>query len=595
MLNILNVLLILSISLFIYAICSNEEKLYNHTLLEQNLYFVFSTFRHGARATFSKIDYFGNNISNPGSLTKYGAIQHLEIGKKYRQRYSNFLNMSFDKNQLYIRSSDEWRTIISTLKELEGLFSKVIERSNIHIIQNGMNYWNLFQLNDSEHKELSRYFQYCNKKRFLPDYGNILKNDIFPFLKECYGKSVVPNPGHFCDAVFAAYFEYTYGNDTKNQIGKCGKDKADKMNKYCFDFYNTFRGWNENAAYMFYMLFQNIITHMRNFINGKSDLRMMMIGGHDITVDKLMNFLDGLKLIPRSTFPHYAFNIVIELRKYNDEFYLEFYYNDTLKYNETLATFDNILKNSKFSDLYNFCGLPPWINDSIKETQQIKTENIQDIPFTQISEDKKGKEIIDIALKTEDENNLTHYIKDISDEKISSTNKVQEKYNEPNSSTQKLEERKNGDFQSKGKIITTEYILESSELEDSVKIKIIEKTDFTQNLKEGNETIFFNDSHIISDDTPKSIKLNSTNSEKFKEKLKKIFNQDNDLNLYIILFSIIVSIIIILIIILIICFSKRQRKFIMLYEEKSKNKGKNNNNISVISIDIRKDEKNNKF
>lgn len=295
--TILNIILIISTNLYIYAIGFNEEKFYNHTSLERNLYFVFSTFRHGARSPFSKIDYFGNNISNPGALSRYGAIQHLEIGKKYHQRYWNFLNMSFDKNQIYIRSSDIERTIVSTLKQLEGLFGKIISRSNIHIIKNGNNYWNLFQLNNSEHEELDRYFQYCNKKRFLPDHLNILRNEIFPFLKECYGKSNVPNPGYFCDSVFTAYFEYIYSNDTENKIGKCGKDKADKMNKFCFDFYNTFKDWNENAAYMFYILFQNIFKHMINFIQGKNDLRMMMIGGHDVTVDKLMNFLDGLKLI----------------------------------------------------------------------------------------------------------------------------------------------------------------------------------------------------------------------------------------------------------------------------------------------------------
>ena len=36
--------------------------------------------------------------------------------------------------------------------------------------------------------------------------------------------------------------------------------------------------------------------------------------------------------------------------------YLEIYYNDILKYNKTLKAFENILNNSKYSNLYNFCG-----------------------------------------------------------------------------------------------------------------------------------------------------------------------------------------------------------------------------------------------
>ena len=217
--NILNIFFLISTNIILFSLCSESEILYSHTSSDQNLYFVFSTFRHGARSTFSKGDYFGNYVPNPGALSAYGAIQHLEIGKKYRQRYSNFLNMSFDKNQMYIRSSDVHRTIISTLKELEGLFGKVIDQSYLHIIKGGLNYWNLFQLNNSEHEEIDKYFNYCNRKRRLPNYNEILKNEIFPILKNCYGAQHIPNVGGFCDSVFTAYFEYTYNNDTQNKIG----------------------------------------------------------------------------------------------------------------------------------------------------------------------------------------------------------------------------------------------------------------------------------------------------------------------------------------------------------------------------------------
>ena len=117
------------------------------------------------------------------------------------------------------------------------------------------------------------------------------------------------------------------------------------MHDFCVRHYDTFRGWDENGAYMFYMLFQNIFRYMVNAIEGTSDLKMVMIGGHDVTVDKFMNFLDGLKIIPRTHYPHFACNIVIELRKYNEEFYLEFYYNDILKYNETFQTFADTNNN----------------------------------------------------------------------------------------------------------------------------------------------------------------------------------------------------------------------------------------------------------
>ena len=119
------------------------------------------------------------------------------------------------------------------------------------------------------------------------------------------------------------------------------------MYDFCYNWYNTFRGWDEYGAYMFYMFYQNIFEYMNMSINGEKSIKMIMIGGHDITVDKFMNFLDGLKIIPRNEYPHFSFNIVIELRKYNNNFYLEFYYNDILKYNNTLEIFKNALKVSK--------------------------------------------------------------------------------------------------------------------------------------------------------------------------------------------------------------------------------------------------------
>ena len=148
--------------LFIFVYCNDIY--YNHTNFENNLYFVFTTFRHGARSVFHKIDYFGNHVKSPGALSKYGGIQHLEIGKNYRKRYSNFLNMSFDKNELYIRSSNVARTVISTEKQLEGLFNKTIGRDNFQIVKPGSNFWYLFHLNNTEHREMDKYFDYCKKK-----------------------------------------------------------------------------------------------------------------------------------------------------------------------------------------------------------------------------------------------------------------------------------------------------------------------------------------------------------------------------------------------------------------------------------------------
>ena len=344
--------------LLLFLLVKCEDILYNHTNEDNNLYFVFTTFRHGARTTFSSRDVFGNNITYLGKLTKYGELQHLEIGKNYRKRYSNFLNMNFDQKEMHIRSSDVERTIISTEKQLEGLFQKSIDRQYFDIVNGGIDAHNLFHLNKKEHKKMDKYMNSCRKRVLGPNYLEIYKTEIFPILKNCFNKTEIPEIYGFCDSTITAYFEYTYENNVNNQIGKCGTEYAVKMNDFCYEWYNSFRGWDEYNAYMFYYLFQHLFDYMNKAIKGKSPFKMFMVGGHDVTVDKFMNFLDGMKIIPRTHYPHYACNIVIELRKYNKEFYLEFYYNDILKYNNTLDTFKNILQNSNYSNLYNYCGSP---------------------------------------------------------------------------------------------------------------------------------------------------------------------------------------------------------------------------------------------
>jgi hypothetical protein len=356
--------------------------MYNHTNQENNLYFVFTTFRHGARRPLGGRDYFGHGGYYAGALTKYGGIQHLEIGKNYRKRYSNFVNTSsFDKNEIYVRSSDIGRTIISTEKELEGFFNKTIDRSNIIIARGGVYFMNLFFLDPKEQAEMNKYVASCSKRKLGKNFGDIYYKEILPNVKKCDQMENIRDAGlgSFCDTMISHYFEYTYGNETNNIISRCSKENIQKFYDFCVEFYDTFRGWNELGAYMFYMLFQHIFQHMDNYINGRSKLRMMMIGGHDVTVAPLMDFLSGLKIIPRTHFPHYACNVVMELRKYDQDFYLEIYYNDILRYNNTLEIFKSTLNNSKYSNLYNYCGVPSYLNITVNNAtnQTINNQTVK--------------------------------------------------------------------------------------------------------------------------------------------------------------------------------------------------------------------------
>ena len=623
---------------FLYLIILSNSSVsdiyYNHTSSDNNLYFVLSTFRHGARYTFSWTDYFGNTVPAIGALTAYGAQQHLEIGKKYRERYSNFLNMSFDPNQMYIRSSDVNRTVISTLKELEGLFGKVIEKKYLHIIQNGQNFWNLYYLNNTDRQQLDDYFNYCSKKKRR--LGNM--SEVMPLLQECYGVKEAPDDYTLCDSVFTSYYEYKYANKTDNNIGKCGSDKAEILHDFCVRTYNTYRGWDEKAAYMFYKFYENVFRYMTNAIEGKSEIKMVMIGGHDNTVDKFMNFLDGLNIINRTHYPHYACNIVLELRKYNDDFYLEFYYNDILKYNQTLQDFVDTLDNSKYSNLYNFCGYPQQeiktttiettiveqipttqkVENTIKEiipptTQLIvETPKKVEIPTTQTIVETTKKPEIPPTIKVEIEKTTVK-------QEIIQTQKIQEteKKMEIPPSTQIIQEtNKKEEIPPTQKVEikdtikkveippTTQLIIETTkkatipptqkmEIKDTIKeeehITPTEKMQSTiNNEKITNAQIPNKETEKIEIPDTQEVKEENKETQNNLEPTVNFFKQEKDLNLYIIL--IIASIVaIIFFVILFIYLGRRKRRFMKLSEGNTQNKSdKYDNNLNVLSVENRK-------
>ena len=341
-----------------------EEIRYNHSKKEKNLFFVLTSFRHGARNSYYETDIFNNTIEGPGLLTEYGEKQHINLGKKLRKRYFNFLNLKekiFDKEQLYVRSSQILRTKISTLKQIESLLNTSnIDDSYIDIKNIKKSIMYLYSFNDTEIDNILEYYESCSLRELTADNYTLayFHDHILPIYEKCFGKyDKIQRQKGFCDGTISAFFQYKY-NKQKNLITKCGVKTAELFYDFCVGFLDSFRFQNEKTSYIMYVFFSHIFKYMQDAIDKKSKLKMIMIGGHDNTLTQIMNFFNGLNIVNRTEYPHYAYNIIFELREYNQDFYLEIYYNDILKYNRTLKYFKNTLDESKYSNLYNYCGVP---------------------------------------------------------------------------------------------------------------------------------------------------------------------------------------------------------------------------------------------
>ncbi|UJR32487.1 hypothetical protein I4U23_019949 [Adineta vaga] len=70
-----------------------------------------------------------------GQLTRRGQLQQIYLGQYFRQRYSHFLNSSYIASELYIRSSDYDRTLMSAYSNLIGLYPTSKEKLDLIISQ----------------------------------------------------------------------------------------------------------------------------------------------------------------------------------------------------------------------------------------------------------------------------------------------------------------------------------------------------------------------------------------------------------------------------------------------------------------------------
>ncbi|KAF5920627.1 hypothetical protein HPG69_011207 [Diceros bicornis minor] len=147
----------------------------------RSLRFVTLVYRHGDRSpvnTYPKDPYQEDKWPQGfGQLTKEGMLQHWELGHALRQRYHGFLNASYHRQEVYVRSTDFDRTLMSAEANLAGLFPPSgMQRFNPNIS------WQPIPVHTvpvAEEKLLKfplgpcpRYEQLQNETRQTPEYQN---------------------------------------------------------------------------------------------------------------------------------------------------------------------------------------------------------------------------------------------------------------------------------------------------------------------------------------------------------------------------------------------------------------------------------------
>ena len=100
-----------------------------YSISQDRLVFLYTHYRHGARAPLAINDTFHDRLGeywdNPGELTGVGQRMHYILGLRNREKYikqEKFLSEKFDPHEIYIHSSNVNRTMVSCSSQLQGFF-----------------------------------------------------------------------------------------------------------------------------------------------------------------------------------------------------------------------------------------------------------------------------------------------------------------------------------------------------------------------------------------------------------------------------------------------------------------------------------------
>nr|CAI5846178.1 unnamed protein product [Callosobruchus analis] len=243
---------------------------------EGELITVVVAYRHGDRAPTKPIP--TNKYCNAsywpmgfGQLTKFGIERHYKLGQWLRKRYNSLLSPIYDLNEIYVRSTDKERTLMSAYANLAGLYPPQID--NVVMEERPCPLYD-FLLND------------------------IIKSDYFTKINDKY-----------------ADLYKTLSNWTGIDVKDVKDIKEIRSTLYAIKNYNTTYTMTPSmkrlrAGPFFHYLFKHL-DHSVSASETKPAPKMLMISMHDTSLSGILNSMGVFDGRP----PDFAATVLWELRK----------------------------------------------------------------------------------------------------------------------------------------------------------------------------------------------------------------------------------------------------------------------------------------
>ncbi|XP_075684712.1 prostatic acid phosphatase [Rhinoderma darwinii] len=344
------------------------------TSAEKELKFVVVVFRHGDRSptsTYPKDKYLEDSWPDGfGQLTESGMEQQYELGKYLRKRYTGFLNETYSRHEVYVRSTDMDRTLMSAQANLAGLYPPVGKQ-----IWNQNITWQPIPVHTvpvSEDNLLYMPLRNCPlyKKLLIETYESIEFNNLIDSYKD-FLNSLQNDTGFSSEDLTesnkwwiiydALLCEQIHNYTLPDWVTKDVMDKLSKLSDISMStLYGVYKHY-EKSRLQGGVLVNSILTNITNAAtNLSSNLKLIMYSGHDTTIAALQMALN----VSNGKIPPYAACHIVELYKADDgQYTVEMYYrNDSLvdPYLVTLPGCTSSCSLAKFTDLTSSIIVEDW-------------------------------------------------------------------------------------------------------------------------------------------------------------------------------------------------------------------------------------------
>ncbi|XP_061571468.1 lysosomal acid phosphatase-like [Cololabis saira] len=290
---------------------------------ERQLAYVTVLFRHGDRSPvkayptdpYQEADW----PQGFGQLSQEGMRQHFELGQFLRTRYQNFLNESYDRHEISVRSTDYDRTLMSAEANLAGLYPPSGQQVftpdlkwqpiPVHTVPQSQERLLSFPLGDCP-----RYRQLMNETEHTEEFINVttMYQDIINLVRNKTGlkKTTVESVWSVYDTLFC---ESRHNKSAPDWVTPAVMEKLKTLKDFGFQVTFGVHKQQEKSRLQGGLLLGEIVKNLSKMAGPgpASRLRLMMLSAHDTTVAALqasLNVFSGQQ-------PPYASCHIIELHR----------------------------------------------------------------------------------------------------------------------------------------------------------------------------------------------------------------------------------------------------------------------------------------